>query len=172
MKRLLHITSGDIAGGNLKRSGISGEVFVWHDILYDGPRMPGWPEEDTLHARARFLEEVTGGGLGRQQILETLRTQYMKLEKTTDYDVVILWFDACLFDQSMLSHILACMKRKSMETAELVCVDAFPGIVPFDGLGQLLPDQLASVYDQRQRVTKDQLCFAERVDRAFALQDK
>lgn len=172
MKRFLHMTSGDIAGENLKRSGIPGEVFVWHDILYDGPRKPGWPEEDTLHARARFIEEATGGGLGWQYVLETLRIQYRKLEMTQDYDGVILWFDACLFDQAMLSHILACLKIRSIGTAELVCVDAFPGIVPFDGLGQLLPGQLASVYDRRQPVTKDQLRFAKRVDRAFALQDK
>jgi hypothetical protein len=172
MKRLLNITSGDIAGEILERSGIPGEVLVWHDILYDGPRKPGWPDEDTLHVRALFLEEETGGGLDRQHILETLRTQYTKLEKSKDYDPVILWFDACLFDQSMLSHILACMKARSIEAAELVCVDAFPGIVPFDGLGQLRPDQLASVVDQRQRVTQEQLCFAEHVDRAFAMQDK
>ncbi|KAF0218962.1 MAG: hypothetical protein FD174_2478 [Geobacteraceae bacterium] len=172
MKRLLHITSGDMAGESLQKSGISGEVFVWHDILYDGPRNPGWPEEDTLHARARFLEEETGGGLGSQQILETLRTQYMKLETAKDYDELVLWFDACLFDQSMLSHILACMKVKGIETADLICVDAFPGIMPFNGLGQLLPDQIASVYHQRQPVTKEQFSFAERVDRAFALQDK
>jgi len=32
MKTALHITSGDIAGNGLEKSGISGEVFVWHDI--------------------------------------------------------------------------------------------------------------------------------------------
>ena len=85
MKQVLNITSGDIAGENLKKSGISGEVFVWHDILYDGPREPGWPGEDTLNARALFLEEATGGGLGRQEILETLRSQYQKLETAGDY---------------------------------------------------------------------------------------
>jgi hypothetical protein len=56
MKRFFHIAGGDIAGKCLRGSGISGEVFAWHDILYDGPRKPGWPEEDTLHACARFLE--------------------------------------------------------------------------------------------------------------------
>jgi len=109
--------------------------------------------------------------LNREQILETLKTQYLKLEKVGNYDAVILWFDACLFDQSMLSHILACMRAKGIETAELICVDSYPGIVPFNGLGQLLPEQLASVYEQRQPVTNDQFRFAERVDRAFALQD-
>ncbi|TFH64064.1 MAG: hypothetical protein E4G90_08850 [Gemmatimonadales bacterium] len=50
-------------------------------------------------------------------------------------------------------------------------MDAFPGIEPFDGLGQLRPDQLASLYDQRKSVTAVQFQFAEVVDRAFALQD-
>ena len=72
MHPALHITSGDIAGGSLARSGVPGEVFVWHDILYDGPRKPGWPDDGTLHARARFLEEATGGGLREQMIFETL----------------------------------------------------------------------------------------------------
>ncbi len=168
----LHITSGDIAGDVLRRSGIPGEVFVWHDILYEGPRNPGWPREDTLLGRAEFLEEATGGGLARQHILETLRAQYMKLGKAGDYDSLVLWFDACLFDQSMLAHILACMKIKAIDEAELICVDAFPGITPFDGLGQLLPSQLASFYDKRQPVTREQFLFAQRVDTAFALQDR
>lgn len=171
MKQVLHITSGDIVGENLIKSGVNGEVFVWHDILYDGPRNPGWPDEETLLARATFLEEVTGGGMGRQQILETLRGQYLKLESAGAYDEVILWFDACLFDQSMLSHILACLKAKAIENSELICVDAFPGIEPYNGIGQLLPEQLVSVYFRRQPVTGDQFRFAERVDRAFALQD-
>lgn len=33
MSEILHIASGDIAGDNLARSGVPGEVFVWHDIL-------------------------------------------------------------------------------------------------------------------------------------------
>lgn len=171
MNKTLHITSGDIAGANLRKSGVSGEVFVWHDILYDGPREPGWPGEDTLNARALFLEEITGGGLGRQEILDTLRDQYQKLETAGGYDKLILWFDACLFDQSMLSHILTCLKIKEIETAELVCVDAFPGIFPYHGLGQLSPGQLASMYPRRQPVSADQFRFAAQVDRAFVLQD-
>lgn len=170
--RILHITSGDVAGDILKRSRIPGEVFVWHDILYEGPRNPGWPDESTLRARAQFIEEATGGGLGHQVILETLRTQYTKLEGGRDYDRIILWFDACLFDQSMLCHILTCLATKSLDTAELICVDAFPDIEPFDGLGQLSASQMASLYGERKRLTKDQFRFAEEVDEAFALQDQ
>jgi hypothetical protein len=172
MKSILHITSGDIAGANLAKSGVPGEVFVWHDILYDGLREPGWPDDDTLHARARFLEEATGGGLNRQHVFEKLKAQYAKLERAKRNNSIVLWFDACLFDQSMLCHILTCMRFLEIEDADLICVDAFPGIKPLNGLGQLSPEQLASVYDRRQPVSMDQFLFAERIDRAFAHQDQ
>ena len=44
--------------------------------------------------------------------------------------------------------------------------------VPFDGLGQLLPSQLATLYDQRRPATPTQFRFAEIVDAAFAGQDQ
>jgi hypothetical protein len=167
----LHITSGDIAGDSLSKSAIPGEVFVWHDLLYDGPRNPGWPNDDTLCARAQFIEKETGGGLDRGYILDTLQNQYRKLTAATDYKQMVLWFDACLFDQSMLVHILTCMLSRGIREAELLCVEAFPGIVPFNGLGQLQPSQLASLYDDRRPVTSAQFQFAKVVDKAFATQD-
>lgn len=168
---MLNITSGDIAGKNIANAGIPGEVFVWHDILYDGPRNPGWPEARTLHARAVFLEQATGSGLARDYILRTLKGQYNKLAEAKDSDGIVLWFDACLFDQSMLAHILTCMLHHGIGNVELLCVDTFPGIVPFNGLGQLRPSQLASLYDQRYPVTDAHFRFAQTVDKAFALQD-
>ncbi|MCB2146321.1 MAG: hypothetical protein KQI81_07575 [Deltaproteobacteria bacterium] len=171
MSRTLHITSGDRAGDILAKTGIAGEVFVWHDILYDGPRKPGWPDDDTLDARARFLERTTAGGLDRKFVLSTLENQYRKLPAAADYARIVLWFDACLFDQSMLVHILGCLRCKGIRKAELLCVDHFPEIVPFIGLGQLQPAQLASLYDRRRPVTDAQFNFADVADQAFAVQD-
>ena len=171
MEQILHITSGDIAGDSLAKAGLSGEVFVWHDILYDGPRNPGWPDDETLEARALFLEESTGGGLNRVYVLETLRDQYRKLLGAKDYELIVLWFDACLFDQSMLAHILTCLHLQGVSEADLLCVDQFPGIEPFHGLGQMQPEQLSSVYGNRRPVTDAQFRFARLVDGAFATRD-
>ncbi|MCE5281985.1 MAG: DUF1835 domain-containing protein [Deltaproteobacteria bacterium] len=171
MGNRLHITSGDWAGGSLAKAGLPGDVFVWHDILYDGPRRPGWPDDDTRKARALFLEEFTGGGLDGEGILKTLRHQYERLAKAAAHERIVLWFDACLFDQSMLAHILTCLHLRGMREAELLCVDAFPGIEPFHGLGQLQPEQLASLYDNRRPLTDEQFRFAAVVDDAFATQD-
>jgi len=172
MNGILHITSGDICGNSLAISGIEGEVFVWHDSLYDGPRKPGWPDRKTLEARSLFIEEETGGGLGRKLVLEVLGKQYEKLAAEGKQRPIVLWFDACLFDQSMLCHILNCLRIKNISNAELLCLDSFPGIVPFNGLGQLSPSQLFSLYNRRIPVTEEMLEFAEKADRAFALQDK
>jgi hypothetical protein len=171
MHEILHITSGDIAGGNLEKAGLPGEVFVWHDILYDGPRQPGWPSENTLIARALFLEAFTASGLNKGYILRTFHLQYRKLAEASSYEHIVLWFDACLFDQSILAHILMCLFHKGIRKVELLCVDGFPGIEPFQGLGQLKPDQFASLYVRRQPVTEEQFRFAAVVDNAFATQD-
>ena len=171
MDNPLHITSGDCAGNSLAKAALPGDVFVWHDILYDGPRAPDWPDESSLMARATFLEESTGGGLSRQRIVETLRRQYQKLAKADPKRQIVLWFDACLFDQSMLVHILARLRDRHSQNVELLCVDRFPGIEPYHGLGQLDPRQLASLYSDRQPVTGAQFSFARQVDQAFARQD-
>lgn len=171
MEKTLHITSGDRAGESLAKAGLAGEVFVWHDILYDGPRNPGWPCGETLEARALFLERTTAGGLNRERVLETLLNQYRRLAEAAAGGRIVLWFDACLFDQSMLAHILTCLLHRDIRNAELLCVDTFPGIEPFHGLGQLQPGQLASLYDSRRPVTEAQFRFAVLVDKAFATQN-
>ena len=172
MKPVLHLTSGDIAGNKLRQSGIPGEVFVWHDILYDGPRVPGWPDKQTLAARARFLCDGTDGALNPENVTKTLEDQYHVLERTEEYQRIILWFDACLFDQTMLAHVLACLHLRGAVNADLLCVDAYPGIETYHGLGQLEPAQLAGLYGRQAPVTDAQYAFAGIVDTAFADQDQ
>lgn len=172
MNQPIHITSGDSSGGSLAKAGLPGEVFVWHDVLYDGPRDgAGWPSRNVLAARAAFLAEFTDGGLKQENVLKTLQEQYRRLAKAAKQPIV-LWFDACLFDMAMLAHLLACLRSQDADQVELLCVDAFPGIEPYHGLGQLTPAQMASVYDRRRPVTDLQFRYAELVDLAFALQDQ
>ncbi len=165
------MTNGDVAGELLARSGLPGEILVWRDVLYDGPRNPGWPDDDAIRARARFLAQATGGGLSEDVILGGHKDRYRRLAAAADHERIVLWFDACLFDQAMLAHLLACLRFKGAQRVDLLRVDAFPGIEPFNGLGQLSEEQLASLYENRQPVTAEQYDFAEVVDRAFALQD-
>ena len=152
----LHITNGDSAGDILAKSGIVGEVLVWRDILYDGPRDSGWPDDDVLNARARFLAGSTGGGPSREHVLGTLKRQYGKLAMAADMTGLCSGSTlACLISQCLF-NILTCLRHLNIRNADLICADAFPGIVPFDGLGQLRPSQMASLHDKRRPVTDDQ----------------
>jgi len=168
----LNIVDGDSAGEILAKSGVAGEILVWKDILYEGWRKPGWPDDDSLRARASFLSSMTGRELAENQILETLRAQYKRLSALQPKATVVLWFDACLFDQSMLAHILTCLHFRRVELVELICIGEFPGIQPFHGLGQLNPKQIGSLSRQRESVTPAQYIFAKQVDAAFAEQDR
>jgi len=86
MSKVFHIISGDSAGKRLEKADLPGEIFVWHDILYDGPRQPGWPDEEVLGARALFLEGLTAGGLSGAHILKTFHEQYRKLANAGSYE--------------------------------------------------------------------------------------
>lgn len=171
MGATLHIINGDGAGNCLLETDIQGEILVCRDLLYDGIRSPGWPDDSSLLARSQFLSKLTAGGMSSHSILITLKSHYRKLSTASKYENIVLWFDACLCDQSMLAHILVCLKHLGLNQVELLCVDSFPGILPFNGLGQLQPSQLASLYSKRSPVTNEQFEFAEIVDKAFATQD-
>jgi len=172
MASCLHITSGDIAGAALAESGLDGDILVWHDLLYEGPRIPGWPDAEVLLERSRFIEEMSGGGLRSSEVLSVYAEQYELLGDLSGDAHVVLWFDGCLFDQSMLVHLLNCLGIKDIRTrVELLCIDRFDGIEPFIGLGQMSSPQLAGAWPERRPVSAGQFSFAAEVDRIFADKD-
>lgn len=168
MDRTLHITNGDSAGELLRQSTIGGEVLAWRDLIYQGPRNPGRPSDAALDARAQYLDHFSGGGIGFTVIRQDLQQCYQRLSQTEAYQQIVLWFDGCLHDQSVLVHVLSCLPNAVIKRTKLICIDSFPGIEPFDGLGQLSPQQLASYYPQRQSISQQQLEYAVQIDNAFA----
>jgi hypothetical protein len=71
----------------------------------------------------------------------------------------------------MLAHVLTCLQCLHYKHVELLCIDMFPGIDPYNGIGQMTPAQLASVYDQKVPVTDAQFTYAVITDAVFANQD-
>jgi hypothetical protein len=124
-----------------------------------------------MKERARFIASETGGGLSFDEVMRVMDVQYKKIKDLLSYDRVVLWFDACLFDQSMLAHLLTCLAPE-WQKLELLCVDRHPGIEPFHGLGQMTPEQLFSVYPNRKAVSQGQIQFAKEVDGMFASGDQ
>jgi RNA polymerase sigma factor (sigma-70 family) len=169
--RLLHITNGDSAGGSLIESGVPGTVAVWADVLHEGRVRPDSGTDEWRRDRARFIAGT--GWASETEALEIARRWDAAIERFRDYDEVVLWFEHDLFDQLLIIRHLEWFGRQSRGNTQLalICIGEFPGIVPFHGLGQLTPDQLASLADTRQRVTTRQIELATTAWRAFTSDD-
>jgi hypothetical protein len=80
-----------------------------------------------------------------------------------------LWFEHDLFDQLNLIQLLSWMHERQLTSkpVSLVMVGSFPGRPSFKGLGELSPDELASLFEGRRPVTGRQYALAAEAWKAF-----
>jgi hypothetical protein len=167
MARTLHVTNGDSIGDTLARVFPDDDLVVWRDVLHEGPVPTGITDVELREIRAAFLASQGWGT--EADVLDQFATRDATLARYGDYDGVVLWFEHDLYDQLQLIQILDRLPGQSdgETTISLICIDAFPGVEPFHGLGQLNEDQLASLYPSREQVTDDQLILARNAWAAF-----
>ncbi|MEP6764410.1 MAG: DUF1835 domain-containing protein [Gemmatimonadaceae bacterium] len=163
---MLHVTNGDSAAGTLRQSSVPGTVAVWGDALYEGavPR-----DVDDVAFREARAHLHSGEHFSYEQSLAMAERWDRALASADKYDEVVLWFEHDLHDQLILLYLLDRFARRSTRpyALSLICIGEFRGIEPFYGLGQLNPDQLASLLGTRQSVTERQLALAQSTWRAF-----
>lgn len=163
---MLHVTNGDAAAVPLRRTGVTGEVIAWRDVLHEGPTPAGLALEAMSDVRARFLASWGGGAFA--DIRREFGARDAALRGARQ---VVLWFEHDLYDQLQLIQILATLATQPETSPELICINAFAGVEPFLGLGQLSPTQLASLWPNRQRITQAQLSIGARAWKAFCSPD-
>ena len=163
---MLHITNGDSTAIPLRRTGVTGGVIAWRDILHEGPTPAGLALEAMSDVRARFLASTGAGTFA--DIRRELGARDAALRGARQ---VALWFEHDLYDQLQLIQILATLATQPETSAELISISRFPGVEPFLGLGQLSPAQLASLWPGRRRVSPAQLTLGTRAWKAFCSPD-
>ena len=117
--------------------------------------------------RAQHLSEAYGVDL--KQCERELEEQERKLGSFSDHDEVVLWFEHDLFCQINLLYLLDWFSRRQLANTalSLVCIDSFPGVTDFRGLGQLDAAQLASLFPNRKAVESRTLELASSAWRAY-----
>lgn len=150
---MLHIHNGDSSANTLKESRLEGEHLPWREALIAGPTPGGLNLEEWIDLRASHLADSYGGEVAKYK--KELRAQEDSLLRSTEQDEVILWFEHDLFCQTNLLYLLDWFgKHEPLSTSlSLVCIGEFPGIEDFRGLGQLTPEQMASLFIDRQKVS-------------------
>jgi hypothetical protein len=152
---------------SLERSPVPGDLAVWAHTLYRGP-VPVDVDDATFRAvRTRYHAEDEVAPVAE---LRAMAERWDRgLERALDADEVVLWFEHDLHDQMLLIRHLDWFTRHLIpaEKLSLICIDRFPGVEPFYGLGQLDPEQLASLLDSRTPITGRQMTLGGAAWRAF-----
>ncbi|MDQ6699540.1 MAG: hypothetical protein M3Z36_05085 [Acidobacteriota bacterium] len=160
MRNPLHIRCGDDILGKLREAGLPGRMMKWCDPLSRGPT-PSVPTKDEWYAmRAAYV--AASYHLQIAEVESDLRLQDEELSAFKLHDAVLLWFEHDLFDQIILVYLLDWFSREDMQDTvlRLICIDGYPGVDRFIGLGNLSAGQLATLYPMSQPVTRSQLTLA------------
>jgi len=167
---VLHITNGTSVTGTFPDAGVIGDFAWWGDVLHEGPVPGDVPDEELLAIRARFLG---GDDAARTaEIAEGFAGLRRQIDRSFEYDEVVLWYEHDLFDQLNLIDLLDRLGRvRPRPCVSMICIGAFPGRPTFHGLGELTPSELGSLLPTRVPVTEPQYATATRAWRAFRSTD-
>ncbi len=109
---VLHILNGDCALALWEQCGFQGQSLVWRETYLEGPL----PDTDDLHvfrdARAEYLSHFAElSGIGKARLYRNLLKMDEAVLSLPEDASLVLWFDACMFDQTILMRILFLLNR-------------------------------------------------------------
>jgi hypothetical protein len=161
--KTLHLRCGSDIQNALNLAGFSGDFLEFADPYCQGC-VPDCPNlSQFLDIRADFIARAYGITL--EDARKRLEREYNGLQTSHTYERVVLWFEHDPYDQLILAYVLHYFWQSPPrpQHLELICIDAFPGIQRFVGLGQLSPEVLRSLWENRQPITEQHLQLGHRV---------
>ena len=168
-QKFLHIICGDFAAGILRNSRVPGDVQVWMEIFIEGPTPGNVSEKEWRRVRSEFISSRYFTTMSMEAALQSADDRYKNLEKAKDYEEVILWFDACMFDQTLMIHLIDRMAKIDLGNTKLslICAGEYPGIEDYNGFGELTPEQMEPFFGTRHEITPQEIKLAGEAWKAF-----
>ena len=157
---MLHIYNGDSTAETARAAEIPGEHLSWREALVCGPAPSDLAEPEFIEVRARHLS--TAYNTPFEKCRAELLAMHEALRTFSEHEEVVLWFEHDLFCQVQLIYLLKWFAAREIGKTKLslVCIDEFPGVHPFHGLGQLNQEQLQSLFPGRSELAAPQLELA------------
>lgn len=152
---ILHLRCGSDIYGGLRAAGIPGVFLEASDPVCQGPLDPQLPAEALRQARAEFIATTYRGLEDRTSVLSKMEAEARGLAQLDSFAKIVLWFEHDLYDQAVLIRLLAQLQDAAKKPGKvfLINIDRFPGVARFNGLGQLSPEQLGSLWGTEKPVT-------------------
>ncbi len=167
----LHVANGHCTTRLIESARLPGRTSIWADALHDGP-VADVADEQLITMRAAFIAR----GLDRpvDEIIADMRKWRAVIDADDRYSELVLWFEHDLFDQLNLVQVLTRIGRDRpvRRSVSLISIDRYPGHPRFKGFGELKPEDMAALYQQRRRVTPQQYAVSAAAWDAFRSGDR
>ena len=161
-ERVLHIRCGTDIVQALAVAGFSGDFLPFYDPYVHGPVPSTDSLDEFLEIRAGYISSSLHPN--HEEVINDLRQQYVALEQTHGYDAVYLWFEHDSYDQLILAKLLDLFSaaERRPDRLKLTCVTHYPGVKIFNGIGQLPPEALRTLWGEFKDVNPEQLALGQR----------
>lgn len=149
----------------MKEAGIRGEIIPWRDVLHDGPVPAGLSLEDLSRVRIAYLASLDDAETHVRDF--TGRDAF--LQRFTEFDQVVLWFEWDLYDQLQLIQILDYLAGRLCDSGltppplQIVSLAGY--------LGTLAPDRFPPLYEGRRPISRAMLSLGQAAWTAFTSSD-
>lgn len=170
---MLHIHNGDSSANIARRASLPGEQFAFREALIEGPSPAAYKDANDGGWLVRARHLWSAYGLDLKECSEGLRAQEQKLTSFREHDEVVLWFEHDLFCQIHLIYLIDWFASREVGDTKLslICIGEFSGREKFRGLGELTPEELASLFPVRKQITQEQLDLATAAWTAYCSDD-
>jgi hypothetical protein len=167
-KKTLHITNGTSLTTFLVKEKYEGEIITWHEMLCEGPTEKEIDAASFFEKRKTFLESVYEF---EYDILK-IRTEINKLNTINEYEEVVLWFEYDLFCHINLIAVISLLKQKRIGIPiYLVCSGRVENEKGLKGLAELTAKQLSNHYQNKTKLTVDDIALAQKAWRIYCEND-
>lgn len=168
MSQTLHILNGDSTKSIFEQTGIAGDIFVWREVLSEGPVSPDFNSAEFWNQREEFMTAYFSLEEGEYQ--RDLMTPFQQMEEQLeDYSEVCLWFEYDLFCQINMIALIHWFEKKRLpgQTISLICSGKTEDSSDLKGLGEISPEAYQQLYSNRLKLNTREFEFASDVYAAY-----
>lgn len=172
MNKILHILNGDSTAQILEDSSVTGDLIVWREMLCEGPLQKEVGSDKFWMGRYSFFENELS--VSKLEYFDKTIHEIIKIEDIANYNEVVLWFEYDLFCQInllALSTYLLKFYRKDVKFS-LICTGKEEGKKGLQSLSDYRPEEYQKLLDNRVKLTRNNLLFAEECWNLYVENDK
>ena len=167
MSNTLHILNGDSTLQLFRQTSLKGQTFVWREVLSEGPVHLAFNSTTFWEERENFMTKFATTIEDYQE--KVFRPFKVIEERLESFNEIVLWFEYDLFCQINMMALIHWLGevRTSSQTISMICSGKMDETEKLYGLGELNPEWLEMLFQNRLKLNTREFNFASGVYQAY-----